>query len=660
MDSMWYRGILIGGALLALGACRGGDVPSSDFSVAEQGNKAQVQPCSHRSPLKNAYFGDLHVHTGLSSDAASFGVRARPADAYRFAFGGGAIELPAEKGEKDLSRSTRIDRPLDFLGVTDHAEFLGEQVLCADGSSAPFCEAFKEGEGRNPALLKLIFSPFPARDEQLCGADGSRCTEAALGPWQETIAAAEQWYDTSSDCARTTFVAFEYSSVRLGSNLHRNVVFRNTVVPRRPISYVDAAREWRLWEILEKECIDGDADCDALAIPHNSNISNGRMFAVDYPGTSSEAEEAARATLRMRVEPVVEIMQHKGDSECRNNLAGVLGGNDELCSFEKFENLAFFTIAGTPEVDACYDGPLADYVPHKGPNCLSRNSYVRYALIEGLKEEERIGVNPFKLGIIASTDTHNATPGNVSERNFPGHLGWGDGTPERRTAYDSTIPGNASNNPGGLVGVWAEQNRREDIFDAIRNREVFGTSGPRIQPRFFGGWDLPSDLCDDPAMLETAYDSGVAMGNDLPDGKGKAPSFLALAAADAGTSDFPGTPLQRLQIVKGWYDDNGDHHQRVFDVAGNADNGAGVDTQTCERRGDGYAQLCAVWQDPEFDAGQRAVYYMRAVENPSCRYSTWQCLEMPAAQRPQHCRENEVAKTVQERAWSSPIWYTPR
>jgi hypothetical protein len=228
-------------------------------------------------------------------------------------------------------------------------------------------------------LLAKIFSPTPTRDEDVCGEDGRRCAEAALIPWQDNIEAAERWNDTTSDCERTTFIAFEYSSVRLGSNLHRNVIFRGTVVPKRPIRYIDANREWRLWEILDKECLSSGTGCDALAFPHNSNISNGRMFAVDYAGVSSEKEQAARARLRMKIEPIIEIMQHKGDSECRNGLTGVLGGEDELCDFEKFENLAFTAVNGKPEVDDCYDGPFADYAPHKGPNCLTHNSYARYA-----------------------------------------------------------------------------------------------------------------------------------------------------------------------------------------------------------------------------------------------------------------------------------------
>jgi hypothetical protein len=644
-------------------ACGTEPAPESVFEVADFRADKHKQPrprCNHYNDQRSAFFGDLHVHTSISNDAYSFGVRVDPDGAYRYAFGG-TIYLPL--GEDLQARPVSIDRPLDFAGVTDHAEFMGESVVCFDESGAAynteFCEIFRTGTGREPALLTKITAPIPLRDREACGADGERCGRATETVWQRNITAAEEWNDTSADCERTAFVAYEYSSFRMGSNLHRNVIFRNAVVPRRPISYLDAIREWDLWRILKQRCLDGSEQCDVLAIPHNSNISNGRMFSVDYPGAWSRQEKIARATLRAQMEPVLEIMQHKGDSECRNGLSGVLGGVDELCDFEKFENLAFTSITGTPQVADCYAGPLADWVPHMGPNCLTRNSYVRYALIAGLEQEKELGINPFKFGITASTDTHNGLAGGVTEKNYPGHLGRADGTAVNRVQYNREIPGNTSNNPGGLIGVWAEQNTRDSLFDGIRRKEVFGTSGPRIRPRFFGGWDLPADLCSDPEMIEKAYGKAVPMGADLPVKVSAAPSFLVSALADAGTPKFPGMPLQRLQVIKGWADDAGNHQQRVFDVAGDGDNGARVDPSTCAPQGEGFAQLCAVWQDPEFDANRRAIYYLRAVENPSCRYSAWQCLALPAADRPADCANPKMGPFIQERAWSSPIWYTP-
>ncbi|MCH7599792.1 MAG: DUF3604 domain-containing protein, partial [Myxococcales bacterium] len=352
---------------------------------------------------------------------------------------------------------------------------------------------------------------------------------------------------------------------------------------------------------------------------------------------------------------------HKGDSECRNGVPGVLDSEDELCDFERFENSAFMAITGSEDPDECPTGWLADSIPHLGPNCLSRLSYARYALIEGLKEEARMGVNPFKFGLSASTDTHNALAGGVEERSYPGHLGKGDQTTSMRISYDRENPGNASNNPGGLIGVWAEENDRAAIFEAMRRKEVFGTSGPRIVPRFFGGWNLPSALCDAPDPVARADTISVAMGSDLapPPNRQIAPSFVSLALADPGTERAPGNPLQRLQIIKGWVDDDGSSHQAIYEVAGDPQNGASVDLDTCELHGKGFGQLCSVWTDPDFDPDRRAVYYMRAVENPSCRYNAWQCIGLAGDERPADCDNSERKRTIQERAWTSPIWYTP-
>lgn len=219
--------------------------------------------------------------------------------------------------------------------------------------------------------------------------------------------------------------------------------------------------------------------------------------------------------------------------------------------------------------------------------------------------------------------------------------------------------GDYSNNPGGLIGVWAEENSRASIFDSMRRKEVFGTSGPRIEPRFYAGWDLPEDLCAEADVLAAANASGVPMGSDLPVRSSDAgPSFAVWATRDPGTPTAPGGLLQRLQVIKGWVDSDGIVHEEVIDVAG-GENGADVDLATCEPRGTGHDSLCGVWRDPEFDAEKRAVYYARVVENPSCRYSTWQCLEEPADAKPTGCESDLMQTLQQERAWTSPIWYTP-
>lgn len=660
-----FAGPLAFGVSVLLVSCGDASPPPETFAVAARSPAPVPEArCADRNPLRNPYFGDLHVHTAISSDAWMFDVRLQPEDAYRYAFGESVL-LPPNDSQGRPTREVRIDRPLDFAAVTDHAEFLGEIDLCTDpsaeGYDGSFCDAFRKGDGRTPRLVFQIMSPVTWRDDAVCGSDGERCRVAAQSSWRRTIDAAQAWNDTSERCERTTFIAYEYSSFRLGSNLHRNVIFKNEVVPRQPVSYLDAHREWELWDLLERGCKGTGSGCDVLAIPHNSNISNGRMFAVDYPGTSSEEEQAARARLRMEMEPIIEVMQHKGDSECRNGMPGVLDSEDELCEFERFENSAFMTIAGSIDPGACYEGVFADSVPHLGPNCLSRLSYARYALIEGLKEESRMGVNPFKFGLSASTDTHNALAGGVEERSYPGHLGKGDESASMRVNYDREIAGNAANNPGGLIGIWAEENDRAALFEAMRRREVFGTSGPRIVPRFFGGWDLPSNLCDQPDFVTQADARAVAMGGDLAPRSGgqSAPSFLTLALADPGTEEAPGNSLQRVQIIKGWVDDDGRSRQAIYEVAGDPNNGASVDLDSCETSGVGFRQLCSVWTDPDFDPEKRAVYYMRAVENPSCRYNAWQCIGLEGSDRPADCDDSSRKRTIQERAWTSPIWYTP-
>lgn len=652
-----------------LTGCDGGKFELGDNS-ARQMVEAPVleEPCIDNNPLRNAYFGDVHVHTGYSADGWKYGVRTTPQDAYNYAFGGEIYLFPNDASGEKGTRPVRIDRPLDFMAVTDHAEFYGESRLCTDPQypefNGEYCTKFRTGYGRDFMQALGIISPIPFRPESLCGEDGAACKGAATTVWQDTIQAAEDWNDTSANCERATLVAYEYSSVRLGSNLHRNVIFRNTTVPAIPISTIEAPRDYQLWRALKKDCLESGTDCDVLAIPHNSNISNGRMFSIDYPGASGVEEQREIAALRMEIEPVVEVMQHKGDSECHNNVPGVIADYDALCENEKFEVFAFEKSSMLKrtfdEINECWESSLGDISLALGPTCLSRLSYVRHALVEGLKEEERIGVNPFKFGLSSSTDTHNGIGGGVTEKTFPGHLGTADDELRERASWTFEFDGNSSNSPGGLIGVWSPENSRAAIFDSIKSKEVFSTTGPRIQPRLFGGWSYDENLCGDPAMLVTAYADGVPMGQDLPAKAGVAPTFLATALADTGSSVQAGTPLQRLQIVKGWVDAEGQGREKVFDVAGDANNGASVNTDTCEQTGIGFNQLCTVWTDPEFNSSQRAVYYARAVENPSCRYATWQCSLASAEDRPESCDDPRNKVPLQERALTSPIWYTPQ
>ena len=656
-------------AVISLIACDRNHIRPEAFQpeaedLSRTGRKASAESCRIREALRNAYFGDLHVHTGLSSDAWNYDVRIGPREAYAYAFGR-PIRLPPNDEKGRGKRIAQIDRPLDFAAVTDHAEFLGERILCEDRDSPAFesetCARIRAAKTPldSPLTFKIAW-PWPSHDEDVCGENGLRCERASLSAWNEIIDAAEEWNDESDACERTTFIAFEYSSLRLGSNLHRNVIFRNHVTLSRPISYMEVQREWELWRLLEAACIHSGRGCDALSIPHNSNISNGRMFSIDYPSTATLEEEIQRARLRARMEPVAEIMQHKGDSECRIQMAGILGEADEFCAFEKFENFRHLDADGRAEEPSiCWDF-MADSIPKLGPGaCINHRNYLRYVLTEGLAEEKRLGINPFKLGLMASTDTHNGMAGGVTERDWPGHLGVADAELASRLIEESGGMGNLSSNPGGLVGVWAPENSREAIFLAIRKREVFGTSGPRIQPRFFGGWGYPEELCASPERVAEADRGGIPMGGDLPPPPASGvPVFAAFALADPGIATAPGADLDRIQIIKGWVDDEGGLHQRVFDVVG-GDHDASVDPNTCEQHGHGARQLCSVWRDPEFDPNRRAVYYARVLEVPSCRYSALDCASLPPEERPSGCAHNIMQQVQQERAWTSPIWYTP-
>jgi hypothetical protein len=627
-------------------------------AAAAKRTPAPREACSHSVAERQPLFGDLHIHTSLSMDASSLGTRSLPDDAYAYATGN---EIEVFSGDPEAGmRKTKIDRPLDFAAVTDHAEWLAEVSLCTTPGSASYdstgCAIYR-GEKQSFLAFVLGLKGFRARlgglvgingrQDDVCGDDDTICRRELVNVWQSIQASAERWYDRSSDCTFTTFHAWEYSHSPKSTKVHRNIILRNEIAPELPISSLETPVAMDLRRQLLEQCNDSGSGCDAVAIPHNPNLSNGQMFRVEYAELplDSQREEAA---LRARLEPVVEMMQIKGESECRNSMYNVLGGEDELCNFEKIRDF------GQPDIEDCREGSGSGAQAGKG--CTSRTDYVRYALLEGLREEQRIGVNPYVFGFIGSTDTHMATPGSVSEFDRPHKYGY---MAEQMLTIDERPRSVAFQNPGGLAGVWAEENTRDAIFDALKRRETFATSGPRIAPRFFGGWSIPSDICDNPDMAAEGYRVGVAMGSVLPapPDKNSAPSFVVSAAADPGTADTPGRMLQRLQVIKGWLGDNGEFHQQVIDIAGDADNGADVDLATCEPSGAGFPHLCSVWQDPAFDPDRNAVYYARIVENPGCRWSTRMCLSFPEDARPDGCTSERLPKTIQERAWTAPIWY---
>jgi len=630
-------------ALLALLAGCG-----ADDSGAGRGENRQR--CADRNPRRNLYFGDLHVHTAFSFDSYAFEVRNTPRDAYRFARGE-SLALPPLDANGRGTQMLRLDRPLDFAAVTDHAEFLGEVDICLSpprpGSDASVCEQYRTDGPLGQGLLGLtLTSTAPERQAEICGPADERCLSAARSIWDEEVAAAEEFYDRSEQCSFTTLVAYEYTANTNISARHRNVLFRGTDIPF-PTSYIEAPTPQQLWETLRRECSDAGGDCDVLAIPHNSNQSNGNMFALEYPGAGTLAAQREQAARRADLEPLVEIYQHKGDSECRNGLSGILGAPDELCGFEKLRRGA---------VADCGDIPGAGGVANGG--CLSRLDFVRGALLAGLQEKHRLGVNPYRLGLVASTDTHNGTPGAVDERTFLGHRGNVDARVEDRLGGAAFRSGPIFS-PGGLTAVWAEENSRDSIFAALRRREVYGTSGPRIALRFFAGWDFAADLCEAPDILAAADAGGVPMGATLPARPvhAGAPALAVWANRDPGTPQHPGTPLQRLQIIKGW-SENGAAYQRVIDVAGDADEGATVGPD-CTPTGSGFDSLCTVWSDPDFSPHQDAFYYARVIENPSCRWTAWQCNTATDPENLASCNDPDLARVLQERAWSSPIWYDP-
>jgi len=611
------------------------------------------EPCANKDPLRQLFFGDLHVHTQQSFDAWVYDIRSTPEEAYAFAKGETILLPPLDKDGKG-TRPAQLARPLDFAAVTDHAELLAETTLCSTPGSLAYdtetCQQYRQpgGEGISALAIELA-DPNPERYPELCGNAGDECAAIASDLWSQTQQAAETWYDRSSACTFTTFVAYEYSAATNVSNLHRNVIFRNASVPPLPISYFEAPTPKDLWESLKSTCIEGDPQCDVLAIPHNSNLSNGNMFAPIYPGAETIEDEVAQATLRAELEPLVEMFQHKGDMECLNGFDAVLGGEDELCDFEKLFSGAF---------QDCKENVGAGGMAYIG--CLSRWDFVRYALIEGIAEQNRIGINPYKMGFIGGTDTHSATPGAVDESNFMGHTGSDMDEPEEfLSGSNGFFPGGARDSTGGLMAVWAEENTRDAIFDAMKRRETYATSGPRIALRFFGAWDYEPGLCGQSDWLATADAAGVPMGGDLPPAPAsqKSPTFVVSAMMDGGTQQRPGVPLQRLQIIKGWADEEGQPHQQIYEVAGSPENGASVDLNTCAPTGDGHSELCAVWTDPDFDPAVRAMYYARVVENPSCRHTAWRCLEVDNPESYYGCTAEDLPKTIQERAWSSPIWY---
>ena len=636
---------LVALVLLMLSGCPADDggIPGSEVTYTEQRD-----PCHDRNPLRSLYWGDLHFHTRNSWDAWGYDLTVTPPQSYGFA-AGGVVALPPLDASGKGTRQVQLKRPLDFAAATDHSEFLGETRLCTTPGSAVYdcatCTAFrKKGSSAVAAWgLQLIVPEGSKRFADVCGADGAGCQATARQVWQELRSAAEQAYDRSSTCSFVSFVGYEYTATPKATNMHRNVIFRNDTVLDTPVSYYEAPGALELWQQLQDRCLDAGDGCDVMVIPHNMNMSNGNMFAPRFAPGGGLADEEAVARLRARLEPVLELFQHKGDQECQGGLSGAQGPDDGQCAFEKER---------PPPIGDCKGTPGWGGMGAMG--CLSRWDFLRGILLEGLEQHEALGFNPYRAGVIGSTDTHNGTPGNTLERGWPGHVGGSDDTPEERLGPGNTTHRGLVNNPGGLAAVWAVERSRDAIFEAMQRREVYATSGTRIRVRLFGGWGFADGLCSDPELVDAGYRGGAPMGGVLPGRPGGAagPRFVVQAEQDPDSA-----PLQRVQIVKGWIDAGGQARYEVFDVAGDARPGS-VEVETCAPDGKGAKSLCAVWTDPQFDPARRAFYYARVLEAPTCRWSRWECIAL-AEPRPAGCSDPTVQQVIHERAWTSPVWYEP-
>jgi hypothetical protein len=658
----------------------GGIVAGAALGAPPVERTEEREPCADSDPLRRPLFGDLHVHTRYSFDSYTSGQRNDPWGAYRYAKGE-PIPLPGTDDEQSVT--ARIRRPLDFLGVTDHAEYLGEINLCTQDAWqpaywAPICILTRTNNFFLALVGASMWVELGVMDDSkqksrsiICSLPGKSCPEGEGEFWGEIQRAAEEHYDRSAACSFTTFVAYEYTDAPNFKNLHRNVIFRNERVTTRPFNTYDtgAYNVPELWRLLRSGCIERDDGCDVLSIPHNSNLSGGLMF----PDPANEAEAVDRSFF----EPVVELVQHKSASECRYDrlLGRGTDTEDELCTFEQNRNDTLASLGhfqGEMRAEGGEPVALDDF---------ARRNMVRNVLKDGLALEQQKGRNPFKLGFIGSTDTHSAIAGGTMEDDYPGHLG-------KRDAGYRNVQDHFEDNPGGLAVVWAEENSRDAIFEGIRRKETYATSGTRPVVRVFGGFGLDPGLCQSPDRVRRGYAAGVPMGGDLEVANASgAPRFLVDARKDPGTSSHPGTDLQRLQMVKGWLDAQGGTHERVFEIAGGR-NSASVDPDACAPTGSGHTSLCSVWQDPSFDPSQRAFYYVRVLENPTCRWSTHQCQAAGVNPFSDSCQEqaakaNAAAeeagapsevwrncclepeeqpfyeRVIQERAWTSPIWYSP-
>ena len=647
-----------------------------DFAIEDKEETTNDVP---PNPLKNPYFGDLHVHTRYSFDAYVFGVNATPYDAYRYAKG--------EMIKHPLGYEMQLKEPLDFYAVTDHGIYMGMIQEYGDPNSpqagyewaVPFQNINREENrtlesmGERLNLFSLMAGdgylerPYPVWHPKMWQAIFTKNRQLASkafdygvhkSAWADIANAAEE---NNEPGKFTTFIGYEFTAGTEveGGNLHRNVIFESSKAPIRPWSREDSLNPMDLWAWMDKLRAKG---LDSIAIPHNSNGSNGEMFEVEtYYGTPIDL---TYSETRMRNEPIVEITQVKGTSDTHP----LLSPDDDWADFEIMDG----RVGARPPT---YSYPAGGYV---------RDAYLR-----GLMLDWKGQGNPYKFGLIGSTDTHLGA-GSFDESNFWSKVGVVDGSPMSRGSIPLTelrleqlreyseqynqpvsaveVDGNSYAigfdqwGSSGLAAVWAEENTRESIFSALRRKEAFATTGPRVAVRFFAGFDLTSIDVNAESLVEEAYKKGVPMGADLfADGE-KVPEFLVWAQKDKHSAS-----LQRIQIIKGSITNSGARpSEKVFDVVCSdglkvdptthrcPDNGARVNIEDCSITNNvGATELKATWRDPDFNPKDKAFYYVRVLENPTCRWSTWDALKAGIKPR------SDLHETIQERAWSSPIWYIP-
>lgn len=577
------------------------------------------------NPDNNVYFGDVHVHTGWSFDAFTNGSQTTPMDAYAWAQG----KVITGSGGPNM----QIKTPLDFYMVADHAEYMGVFNQMANPESPLSKIELAKAVTSPDANVRMQAFSSVLRDMS-AGKSDPQLSDPALARtvWAEIIKAADANYVPGKF---TTFAGFEWTSNPQKRNLHRVVVFRDTKqLPELVLSALDSEDPEVLWKWMDSQRAKGST---LFAIPHNGNASDGRMFEmVKFDG---KPIDAAYNKTRAANEPLYEITQIKGTSETHPDLSPT----DEFAGFEQWD----YTLS------ADYERPT-----HR------TGSFARQALLDGMSQAAAGAGNPFKYGFIGDTDTHNAAASH-EEFNFTGKFAFENNAKERLTGVPGAPAGQIQQihefSSGGLAAVWAAENTREAIFDAMQRRETFGTSGPMIKLRFFGSFDFAADDVNKADFVKAAYAKGVPMGGDLKPETGKAPTFLVTALKDPKSGN-----LDRVQIVKGWLDAAGKQHEKIFDVAWSGDRKIGadgklpavgntVDLKTATYTNSiGATQLSAGWTDPEFKAGERTFYYARVLEIPTPRWNTYDAarLNMPPL--------TTVPATLQERAWSSPIWYTPR